>query len=583
MPAKLEEFEKAVYGRPRQDRIKENDAAITALMQCLTSLRDGSGFEGHPQITKALMTRLASAVVSLFCDPQFRLTQVGFDVLCSEKAVLDTVFIGSEYGSSDFIYKLVQENEEGVTKYLALFNPNSELPLDLETAFRQNPQAMIGLWLSLVSYGQTFTPEADARREWLIKLAPIFEDCQVPFCLFNTFCGAYMHISYAHGKDKHDMKRVLHKMMGRIFDATLTFPTPVRKERPTIMVINEWWWSKHAMFRSYAHSIRQLRKEFRLIGACPGNNTDQEAKDVFDEWVNIDSDRMVLNEVAQKILDQKPDIIYYPSIGMAIWSICMSSHRLAPIQVMTYGHPATSNSPVIDYGIIEEDCYVPECFSEKIIPLPPNVVRPTEHEPCEVTHKPRKTDTIKIAVAAMQVKLTWPFIQALQDLEKRSAKPVEFIFFAAAQGIGLFSMANSLSKYLKRVTIQEKQIYAHYLEAMAECDICLFSFPFGGANSMYDALNIGLPMVSLEGLQPHSRSDASIIRRAGLPEWLISHTPQEYVDAIIRLTDDDERAKVAEQIRAIDMKAKFYSPSNGDEFLQAFRQIYRDSTLEKAA
>jgi len=83
-------------------------------------------------------------------------------------------------------------------------------------------------------------------------------------------------------------------------------------------------------------------------------------------------------------------------------------------------------------------------------------------------------------------------------------------------------------------------------------------------------------------LQPHSRSDASIIRRCGLPESLITHTPEEYVDAILRLVDDDERAKVAEQVRAVDLSG-FYMPDTSDAFLAAFRHIYNQNAIEKAA
>lgn len=582
MAAKLEEFEKAVYGRKRVDRIAENDKAVTALLQCLTSLRDGSGFEGRPISTPDLMTRLASAVIALLCDPQFKFTQAGFDVLCAEKAVIDTAFIASAYQNSDFVYSLVQEDEEGVSKYLLLFSPLSKLDLDLETVFRKDPQATFGLWLSLLGYAHVFTKESDARREHLMTLAPLFEGVMPSSCLFNTFCGAYMHVSYGHGEHKHDVKRSLHKIMAKILPRERPRFKIEKKAKPTIFVLNEWWWTKHAMYRSYANSIKQLRKEFYLIGACPGDNADQESKDIFDEWIDIKSEKMVLNQVADQIEALKPDIIYYPSIGMAIWSIAMASLRLAPIQVMTYGHPATSNSPEIDYGLIEEDCYIKECFSEKIIPLPNNSVRPTEHERCESKHKPKKTDRIRIGIAAMQVKISWPFIQAMREVQKRSSKPVDFWFLSAASGIGLYSMASELGKVLQNVTIQEKQIYAHYLEALSECDIALFSFPFGGANSMYDALAVGIPMVSLEGLQPHSRSDASIIRRCGLPESLITHTPEEYVEAILRLTDDEERASVAEQVRAVDLSG-FYVPDTSDAFLKAFLQIYHENTIEKAA
>jgi len=95
-------------------------------------------------------------------------------------------------------------------------------------------------------------------------------------------------------------------------------------------------------------------------------------------------------------------------------------------------------------------------------------------------------------------------------------------------------------------------------------------------------LAVGIPMVSMEGLEPHSRSDASIIRRAGLPESLIAHTPEEYIQAILRLVDDDERAKVAAQVQAVDL-SKFYTPDDSCAFLSAFRHIYNENTIEKAA
>jgi hypothetical protein len=163
---------------------------------------------------------------------------------------------------------------------------------------------------------------------------------------------------------------------------------------------------------------------------------------------------------------------------------------------MTYGHPATSNSPHIDYGIIEADCCVEDRFSEKMVTLPPNTVRPTEYEPVPQRHVPRKTDVVRIGVAAMQVKVSWPFVRAMQEVQKRATKKVEFYFFSATHGVGLFSMCRDMGALLENVTIQEKQNYNEYMESLHQMDIALFSFPFGGANSTYDAVTLGLPMVS---------------------------------------------------------------------------------------
>ena len=584
MAAKLEEFERAVYGRKREDKIAENDAATHAMLQCLVALRDGAGFEDHANLTPGNLSRFTSAVVALLTDPHYRLTQDGFNALCSERAVLETAFTASPYGSADWVFSLIQPDEAGVSKYLLLFSSNSKLNLDLEGVFKGDPQATIGLYLSLISYAQVFTQEGDERRNKLIGMAHLFDNVVLPPQLFNTLTGAYMHVSYATCANKHEPKRVFHKMLANMLQVERPAFGPLeRKDKPTIVIVFEWWWTKHAMYRSYAKSIRQLRSEFRLVGVCPGDNSDPEAKEMFDEWLVINNDPMCLTTFANAIKEAKPDIVYYPSIGMAIWAIALASLRLAPIQVMTYGHPATSNSPEIDYGIIEGDCYVEECFSEKIIPLPPNVVRPTEYCSVEAKHAPRATDTLKIAVAAMQVKVSWPFIRALREFQKKCTKRVEFYFFSAAHGVGLYSMANELAKLLDNVTVQEKQMYEHYMESLAECDMALFSFPFGGANSVYDCMTLGLPMVSMEGNQPHERSDASIFRRAGLPEWLIAHNEDEYVRALLRLSDDDVRSAVANQVGAIDVPAKFYTPDDSSAFVDAFKTIYNMNSLEKAA
>lgn len=583
--AELETFECAVYNRKREDRIAENDVALKALHQCLRALREGAGFEGYGRLADAEITRLASAITALFFDPGFKVTQEGFDYMCAERAVLDTVFRASAYGNSDFIYRLVPEDAVGTSKFLLLFSSNSELPLDLETVFRKDPQATIGLYLSIIGCGQVFTKAGHERREALLKLAPIFEDVVLPSHLFNTLCGAYMHCSYASGRDKHGVKRVFHKMLANMLSSVETVRTGPRERsaRPRILVLVEWWHSKHAMYRSYAQSIRQLKKDFHLIGACAGANIDREAKDIFDEWIEFDSGNMVLAQVAEQLKAAKPDIVYYPSIGMGIWVIAMASLRLAPIQVMTYGHPATTNSPVIDYGIIEEDCLVADRFSEKMIGLPANTVRPTPYETILVRHVPRKTDTVKIGVAAMQVKITWPFVRALQEVQRRAKKNVEIRFFSAVHGIGLHSMSNDMRGILQNVWIHEQQPYGEYMESLAECDLVAFSFPFGGANSAYDALTLGLPMVSLEGQEPHSRSDASIIRRAGLPESLIAKSEAEYVEIILGLLDDDRRKEVADLTRAVDLEGRFYAPDDSDAFLNAFRSIYRENTVEQAA
>jgi hypothetical protein len=568
--AALEPFERAVY---------TGDAdPFPLLMGCLQALREGGGYGTQHNMSQPLNTRFASAVIAYFMKPEVNFTADQFYALCNERNVLDTIFQASVYANSDHHVSLLTEATPHVNKFLLLQSINSGLNFDYATIFKEHPQETLGLWLSLVGHGQVFNPAGDERREKLLACYPFFEKCEVPPALLNTLTGTYMHCSYGHSKDKHALKKTLHQIMRNTIkvEEVAAGPRP-RKAKPKILICMEWWHRYHAMYRSYARSIAQLRKFFHVVGMSPMGCED-EAKAVFDEWVPLNAENMVLSTVANQIRALEPDIIYYPSIGMSVWVIAMASLRLAPIQMMSYGHPATTHSPVMDYGIIESDTFVQDRFAEKIITLPPNTVRPTEFQPIATRHQPRRGNVMRIAVSAMQVKVSWPFVQAMQEVCRRAEKKIEFHFFAAVNGVGMYSFLNEMSRLLPNVTVQQSQPYHEYMETMAKCDLALFSFPFGGTNSMIDSLILGMPSVTILGQEPHSQSDTALLRRANLPESLVAKSVPEYVETILKMQDDNYRALVAELVRGVDVQKKFFTPDDSEAFLNAFKKIYEDGT-----
>lgn len=578
----LEAFERAVYLRPKENRIEENNEATKALIQALRQLREGAGFAGHGGVNQPTANRMVSAIVALFADPGYNLTQTGFDIICSEKAALDSLFRASSYRSSDFFYTFLPVEERMPLKYLALYLTNSRLDWDLEAVFRDDPRGTVGLWLALIGYGQVLTKEAHERRERLLGMADIFKDVDLADELWNLVCSAYMHCSYATREDKHAIKGVIHSMVAKKLRSVVPTDFVHHAGKPRLMCVFEWWWTKHAMYRSYAHSVRQLREKFHMIGCCAGKNTDPEAKAIFDEWVELDGENMDLSKVVPQLHAKGAGIIYYPSIGMAIWVIALSSLRLAPIQVMSYGHPATSNSPEIDYGLIESDCLTVECFNEKMIGLPPGTVRPTAYTDIKVRHEPKDGDVVKIAIPAMQVKVSYPFIQAMQQVRSGAKKRVEFWFFSAAHGVGLEPMAYEIAQQLDGTWCQQQQQYEDYIESIASCDLALFSFPFGGANSCYDALTVGLPCVSLKGKQPHSMSDASILARFGLHD-LITTSVDDYIAKIVELVNDPEkRAEVSRRVLEANV-LQVHAEDESKAFVGAFEKLYEDANLKKMA
>jgi len=83
---------------------------------------------------------------------------------------------------------------------------------------------------------------------------------------------------------------------------------------------------------------------------------------------------------------------------------------------------------------------------------------------------------------------------------------------------------------------------ATYLARYLRADIALDSLPCAGGTTTCDALWMGVPVVTLVGDRPFSRSGASLLRNAGLTK-LITRTPDEYVRAAVDLAAD--RARLA--------------------------------------
>jgi predicted O-linked N-acetylglucosamine transferase (SPINDLY family) len=69
-----------------------------------------------------------------------------------------------------------------------------------------------------------------------------------------------------------------------------------------------------------------------------------------------------------------------------------------------------------------------------------------------------------------------------------------------------------------------------------------------------DSLRQGIPVVALEGLDMHARTDSMLLRRLGMPEWLIAQDEEAYITAALSVIDDDvARVALSRQALALDI------------------------------
>jgi predicted O-linked N-acetylglucosamine transferase (SPINDLY family) len=76
-----------------------------------------------------------------------------------------------------------------------------------------------------------------------------------------------------------------------------------------------------------------------------------------------------------------------------------------------------------------------------------------------------------------------------------------------------------------------------HLELYSAMDIALDPFPFNGATTTFEAMTMGMPVITLLGRNFVDRVAASIVTHAGYPEF-IAKSEDEYVALAVAMASD---------------------------------------------
>lgn len=360
-----------------------------------------------------------------------------------------------------------------------------------------------------------------------------------------------MHCSYDTAVNKHDVKKALNEVISRHLIVSGWEDRKINKigtthDKPIMIVALEHFNFSHSIYRTHSTSMIAAREHFYLIGI--GNNAvDESGQNVFDEFHVLPKGGTLFSRLLfiKEICDQhNPAIFYMPSIGMDLYTIFASNTRLAPIQVIALGHPATTHSDFIEYVIVEED-YVgsEDCFSEKVLRLPKDAL---PYVPSALTSKNivynlrENPEVVNISIASTTMKLNPYFLEALKSIRDQAKVKIHF-HFAIGQSSGITHpyVERFINSYLGNdATAHSHTPYEKYLKILQNCDMMLNPFPFGNTNGIIDMVTLGLVGICKTGPEVHEHIDEGLFKRLGLPEWLITQTTEEYINQAIRLAEN---------------------------------------------
>jgi predicted O-linked N-acetylglucosamine transferase (SPINDLY family) len=258
------------------------------------------------------------------------------------------------------------------------------------------------------------------------------------------------------------------------------------------------------------------------------------------------------------------------------------SHQPAPVQVAYLGFPATTGLRAVSYRIVDAVTDPPgaEAFAtEKLIRMrdcflcpQPNIAPPVSPPPC-TTGAPFTFGSFN-----SMTKITTPVLKLWARLLQSLPNSRLFI---KNQSLGreptqarVRATLRSLGAPADRLILRgETPSESDHLATYSQLDIALDPFPYNGTTTTFDALWMGVPVITLPGNSHVSRVTSSLLTAAGLTDF-IATSEDDYLSRCLALAKDPARLAA---LRAAQREKVAKSPlCDGPAFVRTLESRYRD-------
>jgi len=272
-------------------------------------------------------------------------------------------------------------------------------------------------------------------------------------------------------------------------------------------------------------------------------------------------------EAAQKIYDDKVDILIDLKGYTKGNRVGICAFRPAPVQVSWLGFPGTTGADFFDY-IITDSMVTPDShrqfYSEKIVWMPHcyQINDNTQHI-AEKAFTRADFGLPEDAVAFCSFNQLYKIAPELFDIWMQILRHAEKSVLWLPDG-GKTASSNLRNEAEKRgvnpnrIVFSEKLPKAEHLSRLRLADLCLDTRIVNGHTTTSDALWAGVPVLTWIGEHFASRVAASILTAVGLPD-LIAHTEHEYADRAVQLAKNpNELAQIRRKLAENRMKEPLF-------------------------
>lgn len=249
-----------------------------------------------------------------------------------------------------------------------------------------------------------------------------------------------------------------------------------------------------------------------------------------------------LQQARALLADAQLDILFYLDIGMQPLSWYLAAARLAPLQLLTWGHACTTGLDSLDGFVSDIWLDLPDGqqhYSEPLLRLDQSLGQwqPPETQPTRQRQHFSQIPPDKPWYLCPQTlyKLHPDFDGILAELLARDPQGQLILIAGRHPAWQQALMARWEPQLdLKRVHWLPPLSRSDYLQLLACGDVMLDPLPYGGGLTLMQALALGIPVVTCKGSQLKNRIGTSLCLRLQRCEGLAAG-PADYVQKALNL------------------------------------------------
>ncbi len=301
-------------------------------------------------------------------------------------------------------------------------------------------------------------------------------------------------------------------------------------------------------------------------------------KTLVTKWQDIS--RITCEEAAKLIYADKIDILVDLSGHTAYSVLPVLAYKSAPIQLSGIGYVNTTGLKTVDYFITDNYCD-PEglndrYFTEKLLRLPNTHFCYTGKSEAPLCKKAPSDENGFVTFGSFNKfkKITDKTLSLWASILNRvpnSRLIIKAAAFANEYGAQL-AKKKLLDAGFKEEQLELRSNSFDYMEQYNDIDIALDTYPCAGGTTTFEALYMGVPVVTLAGVRHVSRFGYSILKNLDFEEG-IAYNEAEYVEKAVQLAND--KAKINELHRTLRTRMLNSPLMNGRQYVSDIEDAYK--------